>query len=153
MWNIYLWHCHPSACRVVRIPYGLSPLSQKSESDCLTKVRLSHKSETVAQKWDSLTFLRQCGQAIRRITHLTLLFNLDLVLNICRRKSSKPDLAWFLWACSKNDHYIVLVSVFVHWLTDWLIGWLIDWWRTGNHFQFHQKWHCLQWHLWAAFYN
>jgi len=33
-------------------------------------VRLSHKSETVAEKalsllWDSLTFLRQCGQAIR----------------------------------------------------------------------------------------
>jgi len=39
------------------------PYSVTAGPHCRRKVRLSHKSETVSLLWDSLTFLRQCGQA------------------------------------------------------------------------------------------
>ena len=78
---------------------GLSTLSQKSETvsqkwDC---VRLSHKSETVSLfcdsvdrafsatvslLWDSLTFLRQCGQAFNRLHVFRRRFHRTCVMQI-----------------------------------------------------------------------
>jgi len=47
-------------------------LSTLHTPHCRRKVRLSHKSKTVAEKCDSLTFLRQCGQAL---SHLDIASN------------------------------------------------------------------------------
>ena len=57
--------CHAYMKRIARqkSPPILSPVHTVAEKwDCLTKVKLSQKSATVAEFGDSLTFLRLCGQ-------------------------------------------------------------------------------------------
>jgi len=53
-------------------------------------VRLSHKSETVSQKWDCLTFLWQCGQG----------FSVALVDSV----SLRPPLPCSRWLGSSVQH-------------------------------------------------
>jgi len=56
--------CQYHATETERAERALLCKILKACPHCRRKVRLSHESETVSLLWDSLTFLRQCGQAI-----------------------------------------------------------------------------------------